>query len=226
MSSHTLLATITEMEARLGEMRQQLVQSMYAPPASYPLFPQQPPHPQQPQQQQQQQQRRQQQQRQPQQQQLPYPPGFGPRPRGRVPYSSPSVHPIPLQSHRPYSAPFTTSASSQPFPTVPLSAVLRPQEEVLVRILLRKGSQEDVADLVAVFDGEKLAVTRCELIPSLVGVSVVKPGEILYRFMEELHSAGHLKRTFTVAPWKLCSVVREGVTVSLEELRRQHLNSA
>lgn len=109
---------------------------------------------------------------------------------------------------------------------MPLSAVLRPQEEVLVRILLRKGSQEDVADLVAVFDGEKLAVTRCELIPSLVGVSVVKPGEILYRFMEELHSAGHLKRTFTVAPWKLCSVVREGVTVSLEELRRQHLNSA
>lgn len=215
MSSHTLLATITEMEARLGEMRQQLVQSMYVPPASYPMFPQQLP----PRQSQQQQ-----------QQQPPYPPGFGPRPRGRVPYSSPSitasVRPIPLQSHRPYSAPFTASASSQPFPTVPLSAVLRPQEEVLVRILLRKGSQEDVADLVAVFDGEKLAVTRCELIPSLVGASVVKPGEILYRFMEELHSAGHLKRTFTVAPWKLCSVVREGVTVSLEELRRQHLNSA
>jgi hypothetical protein len=56
-----------------------------------------------------------------------------------------------------------------------------------------------------------------------VGASVAKPGEILYRFMEELHSAGHLKRMFTVAPWRLCVVTREGLEVTLEELRRQYL---
>lgn len=91
-----------------------------------------------------------------------------------------------------------------------------------MRILLRKEEQSH-ADLVAVFDGDRLVVTACELAPGLVGASVVKPGEILYRFMEELHVAGHLKRMFTVAPWKLCVVVREGVEVTLEELRRQHL---
>ena len=79
------------------------------------------------------------------------------------------------------------------------------------------------ATLIAQFDGSVMTVTECEHVPSLVGVSVIKPGEILYRYMEELHLAGHLKRTFSVAPWKLCSVVREGVEVTLEVLRRLYL---
>lgn len=223
MSSHTLLATISDMEARLVEMRQQLVQSMYVPSApysySYPPL---------------------QQQSQPTQSQT-HPPGFGPRPsaKGRVPYSMLPARAIPLQSHRPYSYPLASNGSngsngsnrsnastpSRPsFQTVPLSAILQPQEEVHFRIFLRKGSQEEKGVLVTVFDGEAyLTVTGCELIPSLVGVSVDKPGVILYRFMEELHRAGHLKRTFTVAPWKLCYVVREGAEVTLEELRRRHV---
>jgi hypothetical protein len=46
-----------------------------------------------------------------------------------------------------------------------------------------------------------------------------KPGEILYKFIDELKSSGHIKKTFTIAPWKLCFVERDGVKKSLEELR-------
>lgn len=217
MSALNLLATITDMEARLAEMRQQLALSLAPAPA--------PAH-------------------------YSHPPGFAPRtgfvprtgfaphpefvprstvsstpyPRMRVPYPvnhAPTA--IRLQHPQPYTAPARPNPpQTKPFESVPLSAILQPHEVVTVRILLRK-EETNHADLVASFDGEHLVVTACELIPTLVGMSVIKPGEILYRFMEELHTAGHLKRMFTVAPWKLCVVLREGVEVTLEELRRQYL---
>jgi hypothetical protein len=46
-----------------------------------------------------------------------------------------------------------------------------------------------------------------------------KPGEILYKFIDELKNSGHIKKTFTIAPWKLCFVERNGIKKSLEELR-------
>jgi hypothetical protein len=52
-----------------------------------------------------------------------------------------------------------------------------------------------------------------------VGKKTAKPGEILYKFIDELKNTGHIKRTFTIAPWRLCFVERDGVRKSLEELR-------
>lgn len=109
--------------------------------------------------------------------------------------------------------------------SVPLSSVLRESEEVSFRIILRKdeAGQPVHAVLVARFDGEKLVVSQSEHVPSLVGMTSVKPGEILYRFMEGLKEVGLLKRSFTVAPWRLCSVVREEGEVTLEGLRQKFL---
>jgi hypothetical protein len=59
----------------------------------------------------------------------------------------------------------------------------------------------------------------------MVGVQSSKPGEILYQFIDALKESGHLKRSFTIAPWKLCTVVRDGQTQTLEELRRVYLAS-
>jgi hypothetical protein len=59
----------------------------------------------------------------------------------------------------------------------------------------------------------------------MVGVQSAKPGEILYQFIDALKESGHLKRSFTIAPWKLCTVVRDGQTQTLEELRRVYLAS-
>ena len=78
---------------------------------------------------------------------------------------------------------------------------------------------------LAVFDGSDLLVTECPLVSSLVGIKSSKPGEILYKFIDELKSSGHIKRTFTIAPWKLCSVERNGKTMTLEEVRSQHSES-
>jgi hypothetical protein len=92
---------------------------------------------------------------------------------------------------------------------------------VTFRILLGKSD----ARLHAVFDGTSLQVSECEHAPSVIGMISQKPGEILYRFMEALKESGVLKRSFTVAPWRLCSVVREGKEETLEELRRKFLQS-
>lgn len=120
------------------------------------------------------------------------------------------------------------SAHSAPRPkkpfdviSVPLSSVLYPEEVVTFRILLGKND----AQLNTVFDGTELRVTESVHVPSMVGMSSVKPGEILYRFMEGLKESGALKRSFTVAPWRLCSVVREGKEETLEELRRKFLQN-
>lgn len=111
------------------------------------------------------------------------------------------------------------------FESVALSSVLRSQEEVTFRVIIRKNEagEPEYTTLVALFDGTYLTVASSELASSLVGVQSAKPGEILYRFIDDLKDNGHLKRTFTIAPWKLCSVVRDGRVHTLEELRREFL---
>ena len=150
-------------------------------------------------------------------------------------YARPALSRKPVTS----SSSFSLSASAAPFvpsslrkkPTevisVPLSSVLRESEEVLFRIILHKDQtgQNVYAVLTTVFDGAQLVVTQSEHTPSLVGMTSVKPGEILYRFMEALKENQLLKRSFTVAPWRLCSVTRDGVEETLEELRRKFLQS-
>ena len=110
--------------------------------------------------------------------------------------------------------------SSTPYPTIGLSDVIQPNEHVTIQIKtgLTDGVQEYTTAL-AVFDGTNLKVTECDLAESLVGMTSSKPGEILYRFMESLKESGHIKNTFGIAPWRLCFVERNGVRVSLEELR-------
>jgi hypothetical protein len=107
--------------------------------------------------------------------------------------------------------------------TIPmtLSDVVHKDEVVTIQVGTGKDSEGKFTYTTAkaVFDGADLCVESCELAPSIVGLKSSKPGEILYKFIDELKSTGHIKRTFTIAPWKLCFVERSGVRKSLEELR-------
>lgn len=137
----------------------------------------------------------------------------------------------PRRSHDANHSTRASESESQPsssrFESVALSAVLRPQEEVTFRVIVRKNEagEPEYTTLVALFDGTQLSVVSSDLASSLVGVQSTKPGELLYRFIDDLKENGHLKRTFTIAPWKLCSVVRDGQTHTLEELRRAFLQA-
>ena len=106
-------------------------------------------------------------------------------------------------------------------PTMSLSDVLKKDENVTIQVGTGKDTEGKFtyATAQATFDGTDLTVTACELIESLVGMKSSKPGEILYRFIDELKSTGHINKTFTIAPWKLCSVVRNGSRRTLEQLR-------
>jgi hypothetical protein len=72
----------------------------------------------------------------------------------------------------------------------------------------------------AVFDGTNLTITECATIPHLVGMKTTKPGEILFKFMNDLKEKGIIQRTFNALPWRLCSVEREGVKLTLSQLRK------
>jgi len=130
---------------------------------------------------------------------------------------------VPLHDGRPPRGPrrdLRDPRRQTPHPTLSLSDVLQRNEEVTIEI--KTGLNDGVqtyAVALTVFDGVNLNVTQCDLATSLVGMKSSKPGEILYRFMEELKEGGQIKNTFGIAPWKLCFVERNGVRVSLEELR-------
>ena len=124
-------------------------------------------------------------------------------------------------SRTPRTRPRVSEAERAPRPTMSLADVLRKDE--IVNIVVHTGKDEGGnfidSTAVATFDGTDLIVTECELVGSLVGMKSSKPGEILYKFIDELKSAGHIKRTFTIAPWKLCFVNRNNIRQSLEDLR-------
>jgi hypothetical protein len=111
---------------------------------------------------------------------------------------------------------------------VALSDLLEENEQVTFRVIVAKDSEGNpqYTTAVATFDGSQLTVTESQLAPSLVQQQSSKPGELLYMFIDALKENGHLKRTFTVAPWKLCFVEREGQLVTLEQLRRDHLTQS
>jgi hypothetical protein len=128
----------------------------------------------------------------------------------------------PFKERQPFKA-----KDSQAYPSVSLSDVLSKDEHVTIQVGVGKDADGKFSytSALAVFDGSDLLVTECPLVSSLVGVKSSKPGEILYKFIDELKSAGHIKRTFTIAPWKLCSVERDGKTMTLEEVRSVHSES-
>jgi hypothetical protein len=74
--------------------------------------------------------------------------------------------------------------------------------------------------LTTTFDGTNLTVTGCDSVTSLIGTQSAKPGEILFKFMYGLVEAGLLQRTFNALPWRLASVMRNGLPVTLAQLRR------
>ena len=105
---------------------------------------------------------------------------------------------------------------------VPLSDILENGEDVTFTINTGKDGQGAYTTTTAVanFDGTNLTVTECEDIPSLVGTTSAKPGEILYKFMNELKEANLITRTFQALPWRLCSVERDGQRTTLSNLRK------
>jgi hypothetical protein len=105
--------------------------------------------------------------------------------------------------------------------TMALSDVLKTGEEVIIQVGTGKDEEGNFTQThaYASFDGTDLTVTKCELVPSLINMKSSKPGEILYKFIDELKEGGHIRRTFSIGPWKLCFVERNGVRKSLEELR-------
>ena len=110
------------------------------------------------------------------------------------------------------------------YPSLSLSDVLKGGEQVTIKVGVGKDEDGNFkhTTALAVFDGTDLVVKECEAVASLVGKKSSKPGEILYKFIDELKEAGHIKRTFTIAPWKLCSVERAGETLTLEEVRAKY----
>lgn len=148
-------------------------------------------------------------------------------------YSSPSSTPSPLSSYasqapqeqgrRPYTDMRRTDSDDQykNRTPIPLSTILQNGEEVTFFVYTGKNEHGLLVrtTAVTVFDGTQLKVTKCDLVPSLIGMQTQKPGEILYRFIDELKNGGHIKRTFSVAPWKLCFVKRNGVEQTLDQLR-------
>ncbi len=141
------------------------------------------------------------------------------RPSGQSQQPRPSIRlqpPVSQQSQQPRQRQRPSEQSGQAYRTVALSDVLHNGEVVHIRLHL---SREEDATLVCRYDGEALEVCGSEHVPSMVGLKAAKPGELVYRFMDELKSAGRLTRTFTVAPWRVCFVVRDGVEVTVESLR-------
>ena len=108
-----------------------------------------------------------------------------------------------------------------PFVPIDLSELLNKDEEVLFQVIIGKEENGNLkfTTAEAVFNGVEFDVTRCELVPALVGVKSSKPGEVLYKLIDGLKESGYLQRKFSVAPWKLCSVLRNGLRVTLDQLR-------
>ena len=141
--------------------------------------------------------------------------------------SRPQVAGVRPQTANPIKGRLPFKPKDSAYPSVSLSDVLAKDERVTVQVGIGKDADGKFSytSALALFDGSDLVVTECALVGSLVGMKSSKPGEILYKFIDELKSSGHIKRTFTIAPWKLCSVERDGKTMTLEEVRSVHSDS-
>ncbi len=114
-----------------------------------------------------------------------------------------------------------TAEGGHSAPPVALSAILNDGECVTMTIGTGKDEDGNFTNTTctATFKDEQFTVTASELAPELVDKTFKAPGEVLYKFMDQLKQNGHIKRTFSVAPWKLCTVERDGKSVTLQELR-------
>lgn len=133
-----------------------------------------------------------------------------------------------VQTNRRPHVPSRNTESEQGTSAIHLSNLLKNGEEVTFRVIVGKDEAGNAVytHTVATFDGTNFNVTSSELVPSLVGLTSSKPGEILYKLIDGLTQSGHLTRKFSIAPWRLCFVKRDGNYVSLNQLRLDSLNRA
>jgi hypothetical protein len=144
---------------------------------------------------------------------------------GRRPYlpqqepSAPSRAPLVSHSHSHSHSHSQPQEDAQP---ITLSDILTNGEVVTFGIHTGRDASGGMTTslLTTTFDGTNLKVTGCDTVPSLVGIQSAKPGEILFKFMYGLVEAGLLQRTFNALPWRLASVMRNGLPVTLAQLRR------
>lgn len=116
----------------------------------------------------------------------------------------------------------TQSQSQEDAQPITLSDILTKGEVVTFGIHTGRDAAGGMTTslLTTTFDGTNLKVTGCDTVKSLVGIQSAKPGEILFKFMYGLVEAGLLQRTFNALPWRLASVMRNGLPVTLAQLRR------
>jgi hypothetical protein len=142
-----------------------------------------------------------------------------PAPQGRRPYQPPREQShtarVPVASH-------SHSQQEDNVPPIALSELLNQGEVVTFGIHTGRDSSGGMLTslLTTTFDGTTLKVTGCDAVSSLIGTQSSKPGEILFKFMHGLVDAGLLQRTFHALPWRLASVMRNGLPVTLAQLRR------
>jgi hypothetical protein len=139
-----------------------------------------------------------------------------PVPQGRRPY-------VPQQEpFVPFRAPLVPQLRHQDDNPVTLSDILTNGEVVTFGIHTGRDVSGGMTTslLTTIFDGNNLKVTGCDAVPSLIGTQSTKPGEILFKFMHGLIKANMLQRTFNALPWRLASVMRNGLPVTLAQLRR------
>lgn len=136
----------------------------------------------------------------------------------------PQTRPHEYSQHR---VPAGRKQSTHDSNTINLSQLLTNGEEVTFRVIVGKDENSNpiYTNTIATFDGTDFNVTSSELVPSLVGLKSSKPGEILYKLIDGLTQTGHLTRKFSIAPWRLCFVKRDGNYVSLNQLRINSLNN-
>jgi hypothetical protein len=146
-----------------------------------------------------------------------------PAPQGRRPYlpqREPTISSrVPLVSH---SQSHSQSQQEEAVQPIALSELLNHGEVVTFGIHTGRDAAGGTTTslLTTTFDGTNLKVTGCDTVSSLIGTQSTKPGELLFKFMHGLVDAGLLQRTFNALPWRLASVMRNGLPVTLAQLRR------
>ena len=150
----------------------------------------------------------------------PFPTTVAPGQQQRHLRKRPGIAPIPP-------ATATGEGQKEQKPQWNLSTLLNENEEVTFSVGLGRddrGMHSQFTTLSSTFDGKEFLVTSAveECTKELIGMRSDKPGAILFKFIELLHTNSIIPEKFSVAPWKLCSVIRGGKRLTLEYLAKQN----
>jgi hypothetical protein len=104
------------------------------------------------------------------------------------------------------------------------SDLLKEGEEVTFEIGIGKNEEGilTIGSCKTKYSDGAFTVTDCPLMSSFNGQTFDKPGALLYKFLDLMRDSGVCKwKASSVAPWKYCSVQRNGKRVTLEQLRNE-----